>query len=239
MQSKVTKMQLSLQQILYNSLQRRISNDSEQSNNLTNVLANICIEKYSTDLLEFTLDEQSTNQAMMKIETQLQEACPDYQPLSQSISYLLDELTCNMQQHSQANKGYLYGHYNKDEELIELILADHGISIYGSYVQAQKYLDLIGNSDAKALSLAKDGYSTKDRPEAENRGYGISSNTKMITQGLGGEIAIYSGNALFLQTPSDVKLLELPERLDMKGTVVIARIPTKIPHNYNFYEYIS
>ena len=220
-------------------LQRRTSNNAKQSNDLTDVLANICLGQHSKNLLEFTLDEQSTNNAMKEIETRLQNDCLNYQLLSQSISYLLDELTCNMQQHSQGDKGYLYGHYNKGEELIELVLADHGISIYGSYVQAQKYLDLIGNSDAEALSLAKDGYSTKDRPEAENRGYGISSNTKMVTKGLGGEFAIYSGNALFVQTPSDSKLLELPEQLDMKGTMIVVRIPTEVPSNYNFYEYIS
>ncbi|MCQ2310210.1 MAG: hypothetical protein MJZ64_00445 [Paludibacteraceae bacterium] len=206
---------------------------------MTDVLLDICHNHLSNNLLEFDLDEYSTNQAMKKIENTLRETCPHYQPLSQSVSYLFDELICNMQQHSQANKGYLYAFYNKEEKRIEIVLADYGISIYGSYAHTKKYLDLIGNSDAKALSLAKDGFSTKDLPETENRGYGISSNTKMITDGLGGEIAIYSGNALLVQTPSDIKLLELPEQLDMKGTIIIARIPTDIPHNYNFYEYIS
>lgn len=232
-------MQITLQQILYDLLQRIITRSAVQSNNLTDILVNIYYGRNSQDTLEFALDEQSTNQAMKKIEVTLRDICPYYQSLSQSISYLLDELTCNMQQHSQSNKGYLYAQYNKAEEQIELVIADYGISIYGSYVQAHKYLDLIGNSDAEALSLAKDGYSTKDRPEAENRGYGISSNTKMVTNGLGGEIAIYSGNALFVQTPLNKKLLELPEQLDMKGTMIIVRIPTKIPQNYNFYEYIS
>lgn len=232
-------MLISLQQIVYDLLQRRITNNAIHTHKLTDVLADICLGHCPNDVLEFALDEPSTNLAMREIETRLRESCPYYQPLSQSISYLLDELTCNMQQHSCEDKGYLYAQYNKEEKRIEIILADYGISIYGSYVQAQKYLDLIGNSDAEALSLAKDGYSTKDRPEAENRGYGISSNTKMVTDGLRGEIAIYSGNALLVQTPSDIKLLELPEQLDMKGTIVIARIPTDIPHNYNFYEYIS
>jgi len=42
------------------------------------------------------------------------------------------------------------------------------------------------------------------------------------------------------QTPSESKLLELPEELDMQGTMVVVQIPTNnIPDNYNFYDYIS
>lgn len=228
-----------LSQILLDLLNRIIQNDSTRNNDLTDTLLNICYSLADNNVLEFSLDEHSTNTAMKKAEIELGDTCPNYAPFAQSISYLLDELTCNMQQHSHVEKGYLYAKYNESENLIEIVLADHGISIYGSYVQTQKYLELIGNSDAEALGLAKDGYSTKNRPDAENRGYGISSNTKMVTKGLGGEFAIYSGTALFIQTPTDAKLLELPEQLDMKGTVVVVRIPTSIPENYNFYEYIS
>lgn len=229
----------SLQHILNNLLNRLIEQDYNPGSNLENVLYRICCNQTCDQVISFSLDEQTTNKAMAQVEYSLRETCPDYQPLSQSLSYLLDELTCNMQQHSQASNGMLHAHYDANNHVIELILADYGISIYGSYVQAQKYLDLIGNSDAEALGLAKDGYSTKNLPNAENRGYGISSNTKMITNGLKGEFAIYSGNALFYQTPNDIKLLELPEQLDVKGTVIVARIPTAVPDNYNFYDYIS
>jgi len=208
------------------------------NNDLSDVLYDICTDSPSESVHRFLLDEQSTNQVLKQIEQQLGNECPIYSKFSQSVSYLLDELTCNMQQHSHANEGLTYANFSND--CIEIVLADHGISIYGSYVQAQKYLDLIGNSDAEAVGLAKDGYSTKDLPNAENRGYGISSNTKMVTCGLKGEFAIYSGNALFVQTPIESKLLELPDELDMQGTMVVVRIPTNnIPENYNFYEYIS
>lgn len=234
-------MTLSLSQILHDLLNRLIQNDSNSkcSHRLTDILFHICQSHVDDNVIEFQLDEQATNGAIQIVEDSLRKSTPNYAPLSQSISYLLDELTCNIQQHSQAEYGFISATYNNHENLIEIVLADHGISIYGSYVQTQKYLELIGNSDAEALGLAKDGYSTKNRPDAENRGYGISSNTKMVTKGLDGEFAIYSGTALFIQTPTDTKLLELPEQLDMKGTVVVVRIPASIPDNYNFYEYIS
>jgi len=227
-----------LQQILNELLNRLMHLEAGGDNDLSDVLFDICTDAPSKSVVRFLLNEQSTNQVLKHIEQQLRNECPSYSQLSQSVSYLLDELTCNMQQHSHANEGLIYANFSND--CIEIVLADHGISIYGSYVQAQKYLDLIGNSDAEAVGLAKDGYSTKDLPNAENRGYGISSNIKMVTGGLKGEFAIYSGNALFVQTPNESKLLELPEELDMQGTMVVVRIPTNnIPENYSFYEYIS
>lgn len=227
-----------LQQILNELLNQLMNSEVGGKNDLLDVLFDISTDSPSKSVLRFSLDEQSTNQVLKQVEQHLDNECPIYSKLSQSISYLLDELTCNMQQHSHTNEGLIYANFSNDH--IEIVLADHGISIYGSYVQAQKYLDLIGNSDAEAVGLAKDGYSTKDLPNAENRGYGISSNIKMITCGLKGEFAIYSGNALFVQTPIESKLLELPEGLDMQGTMVVVRIPTNnIPDNYNFYEYIS
>ena len=45
-------------------------------------------------------------------------------------------------------------HYNKSNNSVELVIADKGITIYGSYVAAQKHLDKLGNSDAEALNLA-------------------------------------------------------------------------------------
>lgn len=122
---------------------------------------------------------------------------------------------------------------------VELVIADAGITIYGSYVSAKKYLEQIGNSDAAALNLAQNGYSTKNRPEAENRGYGISSNIKMVVDGLHGELALFSGNALLVYSASQKKLLALPHNVDFKGTMVIARFPVTIPDDFNLYHYIN
>ena len=61
--------------------------------------------------------------------------------LNMSLTYLFDELICNIQQHAQADKGYAYLMYNKAAKAIEMLIADFGITIYGSYVAAQKHLD--------------------------------------------------------------------------------------------------
>ena len=155
------------------------------------------------------------------------------------LTYLLDELICNIQQHAQTERGYAFLEYNAATNHIEIIIADLGITIYGSYVAAQKHLDKLGNSDAEALNLAQNGYSVKNLPEAENRGYGISSSIRMVVDGLQGEFAVLSGNALLVQSATQKKILDLPEEIDYKGTMIVIKIPATIPEGFNLYNYTS
>ncbi len=97
------------------------------------------------------------------------------------LSYLLGELIDNMNEHSQGKHGYIFSQYLKKENCIDLVLADDGITVLGSYVKAQKFLDEINGNDAEALRLANEGKSTKNLPNAENRGYGISSSKEMLS----------------------------------------------------------
>lgn len=152
---------------------------------------------------------------------------------------MLDELICNIQQHAQTDKGYAYLHHNAKQHCIDIAIADLGITIYGSYVAAQKHLDRLGDSDAEALNLAQNGYSVKNLPDTENRGYGISSNMRMVVKGLGGEFAVLSGNALLLYSQDTKKILSLPSEIDFKGTMIIVRIPDQVPNNFNLYTYTS
>lgn len=57
-------------------------------------------------------------------------------------------------------------------------------------------LDVIGDNEAIALELANQGYSTKNLPKAENRGFGISTTKDLIVNGLGGAFFMLSGGAL-------------------------------------------
>lgn len=129
------------------------------------------------------------------------------------LSYLLGELIDNMNEHSYGNYGYIFSQYLKKEGCIDLVLADDGITIFGSYVKAQKYLDEINGNEAKALTLANEGRSTKNLPNAENRGYGISSSKKMLVDGLGGSFFMLSGGAFhrhYCNGSEFIKLLGCP-----------------------------
>jgi len=101
-----------LQQILNKLLSRLMNLEEGGYNDLSDVLFNICTDAPSKSIVRFLLDEQSTNQVLKHVEQQLRNECPSYSRLSQSVSYLLDELTCNMQQHSHANEGLIYAHFS-------------------------------------------------------------------------------------------------------------------------------
>ena len=191
-------------------------------------------------IVPFALDDESTARVIAQLKEHLQPYVPErLKSLNMPLTYLLDELICNIQQHAQTDKGYAYLMYNKAAKTIEIILADFGITIYGSYVAAQKHLDKLGDSDADALNLAQNGYSVKNLPDTENRGYGISSNMKMVVDGLKGEFAVLSGSALLLQAANNRKILALPPEIDFKGTMIIVRIPAEVPDGFNLYDYMS
>lgn len=194
----------------------------------------------NTMIVPFALDDDSTARVIAQLKEHLQPYIPELlKSLNMPLTYLLDELICNIQQHAQTDKGYAYLMYNKAAKTIEIILADFGITIYGSYVAAQKHLDKLGDSDADALNLAQNGYSVKNLPDTENRGYGISSNMKMVVDGLKGEFAVLSGSALLLQVADNRKILALPPEIDFKGTMVMVRIPAEVPAGFNLYDYMS
>lgn len=193
-----------------------------------------------TDFHTIDLKSETANNAVSNIVKSLiaEDGVP--KTLSTPLGYLFDELICNMQQHAGVKDGYVYSSVNKENNTIDLCFADYGITIYGSYINTGKYLDYIGSSHAEAVSIAKEGYSTKNRPDAENRGYGISSNTKMVVEGLKGSFAIISGTGLFHYHQSTGQtVIEMPDGFEWQGTTIIVRIPLSIPQTFNFYDYIS
>ena len=172
---------------------------------------------------------------MFEMKIQSLHACTH---LRSALSYFISELICNVEQHAGVDVGYGLSIYDDDRRCLIVGIADGGVSIYGSYVRSQKYLNEVGDSDAQALYLAQNGYSTKNRPGAENRGYGISSNSKMIVEGLGGAFAILSGNALFYHTSEGKRIYDLPDDVVWPGTLVLAEIPVEAKE-FNIYNYIG
>lgn len=203
-------------------------------------MRNMYAQKPTTDIRSFSLDDETIAAVINQLKDHLNSRHSDcLKALNMPLTYLLDELICNIQQHAQTERGYAFLEYNAATNSIEILIADMGITIYGSYVAAQKHLDKLGNSDAEALNLAQNGYSVKNLPDAENRGYGISSNIRMVVDGLQGEFAVLSGNALLVQTAMQKKILALPKEIDYKGTMVVVKIPAVVPKDFNLYHYTS
>lgn len=157
------------------------------------------------------------------------------------ISYLFAELIDNITDHSHSEEGFLFCQYVPEEGMVYIAILDLGRSIYSSYAADNRYRDVLTLSESDGLVMALNGISTKNRPENENRGYGISRSRDMVVKGLGGEFYILSGSALALpvDAQSDGVVIELPDELRWNGTAVFIKIPSVIRSDFNLYDYIS
>ena len=153
------------------------------------------------------------------------------------ISHLLSELIGNISEHSGSKHGYLFCQKVKKE--LYITIADCGKTVYGSYIDTQKYINEIGTSEAEALRIANEGYSTKDRPGAENRGYGISKSREMIVNGLGGAFFMLSGTAFYRHDNNGIDSINIPEAFRWDGTIILVKVPLTAPCGFHFYNYVE
>ena len=121
-----------------------------------------------------------------------------------------------------------------------LCVADTGITIFNSYKDAGLHQEEIGEDEATALWLANEGYSTKNLPEAENRGYGISTSKRMLVEGLNGSFFMLSGSAFHrYERHQENYYVNLKNVFRWNGTVILLRIPVKVPKGFNYYDYLE
>lgn len=155
------------------------------------------------------------------------------------LSYFLGELICNIKEHSDSSSGYIFSQYLPKERCIDICIADSGITVYGSYIKAQKYIDEIGDDEAIALKKANEGYSTKNLPNAENRGYGITSTKNMLVDGLKGAFFMLSGNAFHRHDNDNSVFIRLPKSINWEGTIILLRIPIYVDEQFDYMKYIQ
>ncbi len=160
-------------------------------------------------------------------------------PINGIISLLFSELIDNITEHSKSNEGFLFCQYLPHEKNLYIMILDSGRSIYSSYASDERYIDFLTDKESSGILMALRGKSTKDRPENENRGYGISKSRKLVVDGLGGEFFLLSGSAFARHDSRGETVIDLPGDLRWNGTAVLIKIPTSVPNNFNLYKYIS
>ena len=169
----------------------------------------------------------------------IESQCNADKRITTPLSYFLGELICNISQHSDSVHGYIYSQYIHREKCIDMCIADSGITVFGSYVKTGKYLDRIGDDDAVALKMANEGYSTKDLPNSENRGYGISSTKSMLVDGLGGAFFMLSGGGFHRHSENGSYFIKLPSSISWNGTIILMRIPIEVPIDFSYEKYVG
>ena len=59
----------------------------------------------------------------------------------------------------------------------------------------------------------------------------------MIVKGLDGSFSILTGNAIYFYTNLKEEIIELPENISWKGTVVAIRMPYRDINNFEYWKY--
>lgn len=151
------------------------------------------------------------------------------------LKYMLGEAIDNIVQHANSERGYIFAQSYPDRGYLDICIADSGITLLGSY---QTLTDNEIENDLEAIQAANRGISTKNLPNAENRGYGIITSKKMLIEGLGGTFVMMSGNALHLYNSQDRRFVETPENIRWNGTIIALRVPY-MNKDFQYINYIE
>lgn len=151
------------------------------------------------------------------------------------LKYIIGETIDNITEHSDTDRGFIVAQAYPTKGYLDICIADRGITLLGSY---QKLQDNEIEGDLEAIQAANRGISSKNLPEAENRGYGIYTSKKMLIEGLNGQYMIMSGSALYMKSRSLDEFFVLPDGLKWNGTIVALRIPYQMAA-FNYINYIE
>jgi len=155
--------------------------------------------------------------------------------VANGLKYMIDETLDNITEHSESDRGYLFAQAYPSKGFLDVCIADRGVSLLGSY---KKLPDNEIASDLEAIKAANRGISSKNLPDAENRGFGIKTSKQMLIQGLGGQYLMISGSSLYIKTRNLDSFYSMPHGLRWNGTIVALRIPYHST-SFNYVDYIE
>ena len=199
------------------------------------------LEKYALKtyipIIDFSADRNSdAKEAISSIVENLIIRQLNIQPNdANGLKYMIDETLDNITEHSESDRGYIFAQAYPRKGFLDVCIADRGVTLLGSY---QK---LPGNeiaSDSEAIKAANRGLSSKNLPDAENRGFGIKTSKQMLIKGLGGQYLMMSGSSLYVKSPNFDSFYIMPSGLRWNGTIVALRVPYNVPL-FNYINYIE
>lgn len=155
--------------------------------------------------------------------------------VANGLKYMIDETLDNITEHSESDRGYIFAQAYPTKGFLDVCIADRGVSLLGSY---EKLPDNEILSDMEAIKAANRGLSSKNLPDAENRGFGIRTSKQMLIHGLGGQYLMISGSSLYLKSCNLDTFYSMPHGLRWNGTIVALRIPYH-SSSFNYIDYIE
>jgi len=155
--------------------------------------------------------------------------------VANGFKYMIDETLDNITEHSESDRGYIFAQAYPTKGFLDVCIADRGINLLGSYM---KLPDNEIATDLEAIKAANRGLSSKNLPDAENRGFGIKTSKQMLIQGLGGQYLMISGSSLYIKSRNLDSFYVMPHGLRWNGTIVALRIPYHSA-TFNYIDYIE
>ena len=112
--------------------------------------------------------------------------------VANGLKYMVEETLDNITEHSESDRGYIFAQAYPKKGYLDICMADTGVTLLGSY---EKLPDNEIADDLEAIKAANRGISSKNLPDAENRGFGIKTSKQMLIEGLGGQYLMISAPA--------------------------------------------
>lgn len=192
----------------------------------------IPIINFSTDN-EFTTER---NMILTAIENMIASRLNLRHNITYGLKYIVEECVDNIIEHSESERGYIFGQFYPKKKFLDICIADNGITLLGSY---RKMPSNVYTDDLSAMQAANRGISTKNLSAAENRGFGIVTSKKMLIDGLNGYYVMLSGSALHLKNRKVDKYLLLPAHIKWQGTIIAIRIPYVDNNNFRYIDFVE
>lgn len=189
-----------------------------------------CFQRFESKtylpIINFLTDRECSDVVASSVATFLKRKAGISGEVSTAVSYLIAETVDNIWQHACTERGYICCQAYPNLGYIDVCIFDCGISLVGSFKKSECLNQIKDDVEAMA-AIINHQVSTKNLPDAENRGFGIRTSRRMIVDGLKSEYLIYSGRACFLANPNGEAIRRLPDMLRLCGTLVAMRVPIK------------
>ena len=150
------------------------------------------------------------------------------------LYYVISELTNNIADHSESQHGVIFVQSYQTKGFIDITIADNGIGVYKSYEKTTKFKP---KNESEAIEMAINGYSTKN--QSESRGFGISTTSNLVVNGLNGTFCLWSGACVFIHNSTNRQSVKLENDVRFTGCLITIRLPFHPVLKGYFTDYIS
>ena len=169
----------------------------------------------NTDVTIDVFDAQTLNAVYQNVIDALTSHIEIEISVLQSLSYCLYEIMDNVHIHSGKPLGTAITHFNKEQRLLHILIADDGMGIKASLAANSNYSNI---SEADALQLCmKDGIS-----DGKGMGFGLYTTARLI-ESIGKKFILHSGNHKLI---IENGLCTIEENGFWQGTLIYMEIGT-------------